>query len=43
MIDLSADKSTGKPAIEGFTLEGKGQIVADYASGKKSFHHKDLI
>lgn len=25
MIDLSADKATGKPAIEGFTLEGKGQ------------------
>ena len=24
-------------------LEGKGEIVSDYASGKKSFHHKDLI
>lgn len=24
-------------------LEGHGEIVADYASGRKSFHHKDLI
>ena len=25
-----------------YLLEGRGQIVADYASGKRSFHHKDL-
>ena len=25
-----------------YILEGHGQIVADYASGKSSFHHRDL-
>ena len=25
-----------------YTIEGNGQIVKDYAEGKKQFHHKDL-
>ena len=25
-----------------YNLEGDGEIVADYASGEKKFHHKDL-
>ena len=24
-------------------LEGHGEIVSDYANGKKVFHHKDLV
>lgn len=33
MIDLSADKASGKPAIQGFTLEGKGQYQLNYIAG----------
>ena len=25
-----------------YTLKGNGQIVGDYATGKKQFHHKDI-
>lgn len=49
-VGISTNKThaRGPVGVEGltiykYTLEGKGQIVADYASGKKSFHHKDLI
>lgn len=33
MIDLSADKASGKPAIQGFTLEGKGQYNLNQIAG----------
>ena len=49
-VGISTNKThaRGPVGVEGltiykYTLEGKGHIVADYASGKKSFHHKDLI
>lgn len=49
-VGISTNKThaRGPVGVEGltiykYTLEGKGQIVADYASGRKSFHHKDLI
>ena len=25
-----------------YVIEGEGQIVSDYASGKKTFHHRDI-
>ena len=48
-VGISTGKlhARGPVGLEGlvtykYTLEGKGQIVADYASGKSSFHFRDL-
>lgn len=48
-VGISTNKthSRGPVGLEGLTiykykLYGNGQIVDDYAKGKKSFHHKDL-
>lgn len=49
-VGISTNKThaRGPVGLEGlviykYILEGNGQVVADYASGKKQFHHKDLI
>lgn len=49
-VGISTNKThaRGPVGLEGLTiykykLYGNGQIVDDYAKGKKSFHHKDLI
>ena len=49
-VGISTNKThaRGPVGLEGLTiykykLIGKGQIVGDYASGEKQFHHKDLI
>ena len=48
-VGISTNKThaRGPVGLEGLTtykykLYGNGQIVDDYAKGKKSFHHKDL-
>lgn len=48
-VGISTNKThaRGPVGLDGLTiykyyLEGNGQIVADYASGNKKFHHKDL-
>ena len=46
-ISTSKLHARGPVGLEGlvtykYKLTGCGQIVSDYASGKKSFHHKDL-
>lgn len=46
-ISTSKLHARGPVGLEGlvtykYKLTGSGQIVGDYASGKKSFHHKDL-
>ena len=49
-VGISTGKlhSRGPVGLEGlvtykYQLDGEGQIVGDYAEGRKSFHHKDLI
>ncbi len=47
-ISTSKLHARGPVGLEGlmtykYILEGKGQIVGDYASGKSSFHFKDLL
>ncbi len=49
-VGISTNKThaRGPVGLEGLTiykykLIGNGQIVGDYASGEKQFHHKDLI
>ncbi len=49
-VGISTNKThaRGPVGLEGLTiykykLVGNGHIVGDYASGEKSFHHKDLI
>ena len=47
-ISTSKLHARGPVGLEGlvtykYKLTGSGQIVGDYASGKKSFHHKDLV
>ena len=48
-VGISTNKThaRGPVGLEGLTiykykLIGNGHIVADYASGEKTFHHKDL-
>ena len=48
-VGISTNKThaRGPVGLEGltiykYTIEGRGQIVKDYAEGKKQFHHKDL-
>ena len=49
-VGISTNKThaRGPVGLEGLTIykyniEGNGQIVKDYAEGKKQFHHKDII
>ena len=49
-VGISTNKThaRGPVGLEGLTiykykLIGNGQIVEDYVSGEKHFHHKDLI
>ena len=47
-VSTSKIHARGPVGLEGlliykYQLEGKGQIVADYASGKKSFKHRHII
>lgn len=49
-VGISTNKThaRGPVGLEGLTiykykLIGNGQIVADYASGEKQFHHKDIV
>ena len=47
-VSTSKIHARGPVGLEGlliykYQLEGKGQIVADYASGKKTFKHKHII
>ena len=49
-VGISTNKThaRGPVGLDGLTiykykLVGNGQIVGDYASGKKQFHHRDLI
>ena len=47
-ISTSKIHARGPVGLEGlliykYQLEGKGQIVADYASGKKYFKHRHII
>lgn len=49
-VGISTNKThaRGPVALEGltiykYTLQGNGDIVADYAEGKKHFNHKDLL
>lgn len=47
-VSTSKIHARGPVGLEGlliykYQLEGKGQIVADYASGKKNFKHKHII
>lgn len=47
-ISTSKIHARGPVGLDGlliykYQLEGKGQIVADYASGKKQFTHRDLL
>ncbi|MBE6024567.1 MAG: glutamate-5-semialdehyde dehydrogenase [Cellulosilyticum sp.] len=47
-VSTSKIHARGPVGLEGlmiykYQLEGKGQIVADYASGKKSFKHRQII
>ena len=49
-VGISTNKThaRGPVGLEGltiykYTLEGNGDIVADYVEGKKKFNHKDLV